>query len=133
MAQRRTRNAERIDVTNQRLDRRANILADFISRPCSAQIANFKVTSYDGSTDIECFTHQSQDVCVANRWDDGASLLHLRTKLKEGARDCRLGDTVEAVFYAFRSRDGMIRREAGAKFSRLKREVEPPFIAMLMK
>ena len=48
----------------------------------------FQAPHYDGTGDVETFIQQFRDVVGANRWPDGAALLHLRQPLDGDAKDC---------------------------------------------
>ena len=121
MAQRRAHSAERLDQNDGAMDRLANMLADLVNRPQPAPVATFKAPTFDGSSDVECFIRQFQDVCLANEWNNNASLLHVRTKLKGDAGDCGKGENIDAVYAALRSKYGITRREARNRLSNLKR------------
>ena len=57
----------------------------------------------------------------ANGWTDrSALLLHLREVLKDGARACGRGDTVDAIFVALRIKYGLTVREARRRLNKRK-------------
>ena len=82
----------------------------------------FKPPQFNGTGDVEYFIGQFVEVAVANEWSDGASLLHLRETLKEGAQDCGRASQVEDVFTALRARYGLTPREARSRLNGLRRE-----------
>jgi hypothetical protein len=86
------------------------------------QVTQFKTPTFDGQGDVELFIQQFLEVSVANRWEETATLLHLRETLKEGARDCGRPRTLEGIFVALRARYGFSPREARARLGALKRD-----------
>ena len=122
MAQRRAQSADRAGQ-DPGLGRLADLLSQLVNRPQQPPQPRetFKAPTFDGSSDVECFIRQFQDVSLANGWTDGAALLHIRTKLKEEAKGCGQGEDLQAVFTALRARFGMTRREARTCLAGLKR------------
>ena len=133
MAARRARSAERLRDGGNDMDRIADLLERMLARQAPpAPIAPvvvappparevFKAPEYSGKGDVELYIRQFSDVAEANQWTAGATLLHLRSKLKEGAQDCGQGHTVETIFTALRARYGMSVREARAKLNDLRK------------
>ena len=102
------------------LDRLTELLAQALTQQAAPR-ETFKPPEYDGTSDVEGFIQQFSDVANANGWTDGAALLHLRGRLKEGATECGQGADLQTVFGALRSRYGMTAREARAKLTKLKK------------
>ena len=139
MATRRARSAERVpDPAGDGLDRLANLMERLLAQQAVAPPApvqqppqiiqvpqpareSFKAPEYNGSGDVEFFIRQFTDVANANGWNEGATLLHLRAKLKDVAQDCGQKQSVEAVCNALRSRFGTSVREARTRLNDLKK------------
>ena len=81
----------------------------------------FKAPHYDGTGDVETFIQQFRDVISANRWPDGAALLHLRQALDGDAKDCGRPTELEGVFNNLRARFGLTPREARTRLSNEKK------------
>lgn len=81
----------------------------------------FKPPTYDGSTDIELFVRQFNDVRAANNWNRAATLLHLRSCLQDDAIDSGTGATVDEIFTNLRSRFGLTERQARDRLNMLQR------------
>lgn len=85
-----------------------------------------KPPTYNGSGDVEFFITQFRDVAHVSHWNHQLTLLQLREALKESAKDCCRGHTVEDIFASLRLRFGLTPREARAKLSALKKENKTP-------
>ena len=96
-------------------------------QPAQPQPAVFKAPEYNGSGSIEIFIRQFMDVVEANAWDNRAAVLHLRSSLKEGARDCggACNDLAE-IFTALRARFGISPREARVRMNSARKEANTP-------
>ena len=135
MATRRARSAERPTLPTD-MDRIAELLQGLMARPAPAAPApqpqiiqvpqapreQFKAPEYNGTGDIEYFIRQFEDVAQANEWNPAATLLHLRSKLKDTAQDCGQAQTVDAVYTALRSRFGISVREARSQLNNLRKQ-----------
>ena len=87
----------------------------------------FKAPEYNGVGSVEIFIRHFLDIAEANNWSEGATFLHLRRALKEGASDCGgAGNDVGEILAALRARYGISPREARAKLGNLKREYKVP-------
>ena len=69
-----------------------NRLARALKRLLSAQPSithreAFKAPDFTGEGDIEDFIQQFQEVATANEWSKVATLLHIRTHLKDDDRE----------------------------------------------
>ena len=63
-----------------------------------------------------------QEMAMANVWSEMATLLHIRTHLKDYARECGSYATLEEVFEALRAKYGLTVREARTRLTSLKRD-----------
>ena len=82
----------------------------------------FQAPEYDGNGDVEAFIRQFNDVAVANDWGARSALLHIRGRLKEQAKECGHGHTLQAVFNTLRARFGMTPKEARSELQGLRKE-----------
>ena len=82
----------------------------------------FKAPEFNGQDDVEYFLRQFAEVAQANRWDARSQTLHLRSALKEGARDCGKAEGFSGIAAALRARYGISPREARARLLSLKKE-----------
>lgn len=122
MAHRRAQSADRVDGSGgSELARLTDLLAQALTRQPAAPRETFKAPEYDGATNVEEFILQFSEVAEANEWTPGATLLHLRNRLKEEAKECGQGPDVQTVFNALRVRFGMTGREARVKLANLKK------------
>ena len=99
-------------------------LTDILERlavPQEPATPHFKAPRYDGTGDVETFIQQFRDVVGANRWPDGAALLHLRQALEGDAKDCSRPTELEGVFNNLRARFGLTPREARTRLSNEKK------------
>ena len=95
------------------MDRLASALERLSSaQPSPAQREVFKALDFTGEGNVEDFVQQFQKVAMANEWSEMATLLHIRTHLKDDARKCGSYATLEEVFEAFRANYGLTVREA---------------------
>ena len=100
------------------LSKMTEVIAQALRQP--RQEGGFKAPKYDGTDDVEMFITQFQEVADANGWTDRSALLHLREVLKDGARACGRGDTVDAIFAALRIKYGLTVREARSRLTKKK-------------
>lgn len=82
----------------------------------------FKPPEFDGKGDVEYFIRQFNDVAGANDWNDRSALLHLRTVLKDSAKDCGKSDDLDGAFTALRARFGTSPKEARSRLLTLKKD-----------
>jgi hypothetical protein len=71
---------------------------------------------------VELFLRQFNDVAKANQWGDDATLLHLRSALKEEASGCGGADTVDEILEALKTRFGLTPAEARTRLIQMKRD-----------
>ena len=123
---RRARSAERLRQgelpETAMLGRLTDILERMWDAPRPEARPHFKAPQYEGSGDIDYFIQQFQDVALANQWNQGATLLHLREALKEGARDCGRPGNIAGIYEALRARYGCSPREARTRLAGLKKD-----------
>ena len=119
MTQRKAQSTERAGGMDNGLNRLTDVLTQLLASQNRQSVAReaFEAPEFDGTSDVECFIRQFSDVSQANRWTDVGGLLHIRAKLKKGARDCGHGDSIDSVFAALRARYGMSRRQARTRLS----------------
>jgi hypothetical protein len=101
------------------VERLTRLLATALQRQAPPR---FKPPKYDGSTDVELFVTQFNDVRHANNWDGAETLLHLRSCLEKDAIDCGRGEDYEEVLDNLRARFGLSVRQARDRLSALRRE-----------
>ena len=102
-----------------------NRLADVLERLWAERGTareQFKAPQYDGRGDVEYFIQHFQEVAMANQWGTGATLLHLRRALIDGATACGKPTTEAGIYTALRSRYGLSPREARARLSTLRKD-----------
>ena len=63
-----------------------------------------------------------QEMAMANAWSEMATLLHIRTHLKDDARECGSYATLEGVFKALRAKYRLTVREARTRLTSLKKD-----------
>ena len=120
----RTRSEERMEPgpAGDALGRLADILERMWTAPGPMQREPFKAPQYNGHGDVEYFIQHYQEVALANQWGPGATLLHLRRALVDGATDCGKPATETGIYNALRSRYGLSPREARARLSTLRKD-----------
>ena len=67
------------------MDRPASAL-DQLSRPNTTRRKVFKAPDFTGDGNVEDFIQQFEELATANEWSKMATLLHIRTHLKDDAR-----------------------------------------------
>ena len=92
------------------------------AQPSPAHREVFKAPDFTGEGNVEDFVQQFQEVAMANEWSEMATLLHIRTHLKDDARECGSYPTLEEVFEALRAKYGLTVREARTRLTSLKRD-----------
>lgn len=80
------------------------------------------VPRFDGTSDVELFLKQFNDVRQANEWDPVTSLLQLRGALEKDATECARGDDIDTVQANLRSRFGITVRQARDRLAVLRRD-----------
>lgn len=121
---RRARSAERLGdgvVGGPNLDRLADVLERMMAEPRTARTP-FKTPQFNGAGDVEYFINQFHSVAEANEWERGATLIHLREALQEGARDCGRAGDLEGIFTALRARYGLTPKEARFRLNTLTKD-----------
>ena len=90
------------------MDRLASALERLSSaQPSPAHREIFEAPDFTGEGNVEDFVRQFQEVAAANEWSEMATLLHIRTHLKDDARECGSYATLEEVFEALRAKYGL--------------------------
>ena len=81
------------------------------TRPITQE--TFKPPEFSSVGSVEIFIRQFLDGAEANQWEERTTVLHLRRALRDEARDCGgTGESLAAIFTAFRARFGITTREA---------------------
>jgi hypothetical protein len=101
------------------VERLTQLLATALQRQAPPR---FNQPKYDGSSDVELFITQFNDVKHANNWGRAETLLHLRSCLEKDAIDCGRGEDYEEVLDNLRARFGLSVRQARDRLSALRRE-----------
>lgn len=103
------------------MDRLASALEQ-LSRPNTTHREVFKAPDFTGEGNVEDFIQQFEEVATANEWSKMATLLHIRTHLRDDARECGSHATLEEVLEALRAKYGLTVREARTRLTNLKRD-----------
>lgn len=118
-----------IDPTLAVMNRLTEVLEHIMHReqrhpppPAPEERVRLKTPTFDGNEDVELFINQFNDVAQVCRWPPDIQLLQLREALKEGARTCGRGETVDSVFDSLRLRYGLTPREARVKLNTVKKD-----------
>ena len=74
------------------------------AQPSPARREVFKAPDFTGDGNVEDFIQQFQDVAMANEWSKMATLLHIRTHMKDDARECGSYGTLEEVLKTLRTK-----------------------------
>lgn len=119
---RRARSAERAGGQEDVLARLTEMLqAAFLNPGRQGRTDRFRSPTFDGSSDVNFFIRQFEEVAEANDWDRAAARIHLRAALTDTAAACGQAETVEGIINALRARFGMTAREAKAQLVTLRR------------
>ena len=76
------------------MDRLASALEQ-LSRPNTTHREVFRAPDFTGEGNVEDFIQQFEEVATANEWSKMATLLHIRTHLRDDARECGSHATLE--------------------------------------
>lgn len=101
------------------LERLTELMGEMVIR---GRVEKFKPPKYDGTGDVDYFLKQFNDCRDANQWNNGASLLHLRSYLEKDATKCGRGDTVDEVEENLRARFSLTVRQARDRLGNVRRE-----------
>ena len=82
----------------------------------------FKPPKYDGSTDVEMFILQFNEVSRANRWSYDETLLHLRSCLEGPALECGRERRTADVLQSLQTRFGMTPKQARDQLKGLRKK-----------
>ena len=105
------------------MDRLASALERLSSaQPSPARREVFKAPDFMGDGNVEGFIQQFKEVAMANEGSEMATLLHIRTHLKNDASECGSYSTLEKVLEALRAKYGLTIREARTRLTSLKRD-----------
>ena len=111
------------EATGEAFGRLADILERmWTDRGPAVTREHFKAPQFDGQGDVEYLIQHFQEVAEANEWGPGATLLHLRRALQDGATDCGKPASEAGIYTALGSRYGLSPREARARLSILRKE-----------
>lgn len=81
----------------------------------------YKAPSYNGVGDVELFITQFQEIANTNNWTNQETLIHLRGKLKDEARDCGKGDDIDTLFQNLRTEFGLTQKNARINLDEIKK------------
>ena len=85
----------------------------------------FKAPKYNSTGDVEYFIDQFNEVAEANGWDDASTLILLKERLKDEARECGRSPTIQGVEDRLKTRFGLTPREARAKLALCNKAPKP--------
>lgn len=116
-----------LDQEDTVMDRLATLLERMWEepRPSTGRTNNpqtFKPPEFDGKGDVEYFIRQFVEVAEANEWNEMARVLHIRSVLREGAKECGKAEDLGGILKALRARFGTSPREARARLLNSKKE-----------
>ena len=97
------------------MDRLASALEQ-LSRANTTHREVFKAPDFTGEGNVEDFIQQFEEVATANEWSKMATLLHIRTHLRDDARECGSHATLEEVLEALRAKYGLTVRRSQNSF-----------------
>ena len=95
------------------VNRLKDVLEHLWETPRSWAGETFKASEFNGKGDIDYFLRQFRDVATVNEWDEVSAILHMRSALKDAARECVKVDTLDGI-HALTARFGLSVREAKA-------------------
>lgn len=83
---------------------------------------DLKAPSYEGSTDVELFLKQFNDIAIANDWTETETILHLRNNLNGKASECSRGETKQEIYDALRCQFGISKSQARERLEGIKKK-----------
>lgn len=84
-----------------------------------------KTSQFDGSSDVECFIRRFGEISAANKWNDSATVLHLKEVLREGVQEYGSANTIPDIFDTLGAWYGTSLQEASS--THLERSLQTAF------
>ena len=85
---------------------------------------------FDGTSDVDLFIEQFEEVRVLSEWDDRVALVQLRHSLEKEARDCGRADSRNGVYQRLRHQYGLTPYEARSILHNLKRDAGESYVSL---